>query len=91
VARRHPGHRPRRERTSERGELRLGRGADRRRGRVVSRVRCPHTYTTTVETALAVAERALDGDAPTGFQTPAGAYGPDLILDVPGTEREDVV
>jgi len=59
--------------------------------RVVSRLRCPHTYTTTVETALAVAERVLDGDAPTGFQTPAGAYGPDLILDVPGTEREDVV
>lgn len=59
--------------------------------RVVSRLRCPHTYTTTVETALAVTERVLDGDAPTGFQTPAGAFGPDLILDVDGVEREDVV
>jgi len=34
---------------------------------------------------------ALDGDAPVGFQTPAGAYGPELILDVAGGEREDVV
>jgi short subunit dehydrogenase-like uncharacterized protein len=59
--------------------------------RAVTRLRCPHTYTTTVETALAVAERVLDGTAPTGFQTPADAYGPDLILDVPGTERVDVV
>lgn len=59
--------------------------------RVVSRLRCPHTYATTVETAIAVASRVLDGDAPTGFQTPAGAYGPDLILDVDGVEREVVV
>src|SRR6056297_1276898 len=59
--------------------------------RVVSRLRGPHTYALTVETALATAKRALDGDAPTGYQTPAGAYGPDLILDVEGVEREDVV
>ena len=58
--------------------------------RVETRVRIPHTYTTTVETALAVAERVLDGDAPTGFQTPAGAYGADLVMDVEGAEREDV-
>jgi short subunit dehydrogenase-like uncharacterized protein len=56
----------------------------------VSRLRGPHTYDLTVETALAVTERILDGDAPTGFQTPAGAYGADLILDVDGVEREDV-
>ena len=60
-------------------------------GRAVSRLRGPHTYALTVETALAAAERALGGDAPAGHQTPAGAYGPDLILDVDGVEREDVV
>ncbi|MFB6308463.1 MAG: trans-acting enoyl reductase family protein, partial [Haloarculaceae archaeon] len=59
--------------------------------RAVSRLRCPHTYTTTVLTALAVTERVLDGDAPAGYQTPAGVYGPDLILDIEGTEREDVI
>jgi short subunit dehydrogenase-like uncharacterized protein len=36
-------------------------------------------------------ERVLDGDFEKGFQTPAGAYGPDLILDIEGVEREDVV
>jgi len=58
--------------------------------RAETRLRVPHTYTTTVETALAAAERVLDGDAPTGFRTPAGAYGADLVLDVEGAEREDV-
>jgi len=60
-------------------------------GQAVSRLRCPHTYATTVETALEIASRVLDGEAPAGFQTPAGAFGPDLILDVDGTEREDDV
>ncbi|WP_135302408.1 saccharopine dehydrogenase family protein [Haloarcula amylovorans] len=59
--------------------------------RVVSRLRGPHTYSLTVETALAVARHVLDGEAPTGFQTPAGAYGPDLVLEVDGVEREDVI
>jgi len=59
--------------------------------RAVARLRGPQTYALTAETALATARRVLDGDAPTGFQTPAGAYGPDLILDVEGVEREDVV
>ncbi|MFC6755943.1 hypothetical protein ACFQER_03480 [Halomicroarcula sp. GCM10025894] len=59
--------------------------------RAVSRLRGPQTYALTVETALATARRTLEGDAPAGYQTPAGAYGPDLILDVEGVEREDVV
>jgi short subunit dehydrogenase-like uncharacterized protein len=57
--------------------------------RAVARVRGPHTYALTVETALACARRALSGDAEPGFQTPAGVYGPDLILDVDGVEREN--
>ena len=58
--------------------------------RAAARLRGPQTYALTVETALLCARRALDGDAPTGFQTPAGAYGADLILDVDGVEREDI-
>ena len=57
--------------------------------RAVSRLRTPETYALTVETALLIAGRVLDGEAPTGFATPAGAFGPDLILDVDGVERTD--
>lgn len=45
----------------------------------------------TSRSVLAVARRALAGDAPPGLQTPAGAYGPDLVLEVEGVTREDVV
>jgi short subunit dehydrogenase-like uncharacterized protein len=55
----------------------------------VSRLRTPNTYTLTVETALETTERVLDGDAPEGFQTPAGAYGPDLVTGIEGVERTD--
>lgn len=57
--------------------------------KVVSRLRTPHTYKLTVETALLTTERVGDGEAPLGYQTPAGAFGPDLILDVPGVQRVD--
>lgn len=56
---------------------------------VVSRLRTPHTYKLTVETALLAAERVADGDAPTGYQTPATAFGPDFVLDVEGVQRVD--
>ena len=55
----------------------------------VSRLQTPNTYTLTVQTALEILSRVRDGDAPVGYQTPAGAYGPDLILDVEGVERTD--
>jgi short subunit dehydrogenase-like uncharacterized protein len=58
--------------------------------RVVSRLRTPETYRLTADTALRCAEKVLAGDAPPGYRTPAGAFGPDLILDVPGTERVDL-
>jgi short subunit dehydrogenase-like uncharacterized protein len=57
--------------------------------RVVSRLETPHSYELTVQTALEITERVLDGDTPAGFQTPAGAYGADLILAVDGVERTD--
>ncbi|MGQ4555191.1 saccharopine dehydrogenase NADP-binding domain-containing protein [Halobellus sp. GM3] len=58
--------------------------------RVVSRLRTPETYRLTVETALLVASKVLAGEAPAGFRTPAGAFGPDLILEVDGVERVDL-
>lgn len=57
---------------------------------VTGRVRTPETYEFTGRAALEIATRALNGDAPPGYQTPATAYGADLILDIPGCSRETV-
>ena len=47
----------------------------------------PETYTLTALTSLRLVQKVLAGAAPLGFQTPAGAFGPDLILEVAGTTR----
>jgi len=57
--------------------------------RAVSRLRGPETYRLTKLAAVEVAERVVEGDAPAGFTTPAGAFGPDLVLDIDGVERAD--
>lgn len=57
--------------------------------RRVARLQAPEAYTLTALTAVAVVERVLHGEAPTGFQTPASAYGADFILEIPGTLRTD--
>lgn len=58
--------------------------------RVASRLRGPEGYTLTALTAVAVVARVLAGQAPVGFQTPARAYGADLILEIEGVVREDL-
>lgn len=58
--------------------------------RAVSRLHTLEGYTLTALTALEIARRALAGEAPIGFQTPAMAYGPDLIMAIAGTQREDL-
>ncbi len=57
---------------------------------VVSRQRTPEGYALTALTAVAAAEKVLAGQAPIGFQTPAKAYGPDFVLEIPGVSREDL-
>jgi short subunit dehydrogenase-like uncharacterized protein len=66
-----------------------GEATDAAGGRVVSRLAGPGGYDFTVETALLVARRVAAGEAPAGYQTPAKAYGPDLVLEVPGVTRSD--
>lgn len=57
---------------------------------VEARLVCPGGYDIVEQAPVAIARRILDGDASAGFETPAGAYGPDLILDVDGVVREDL-
>src|SRR5690606_26693857 len=54
---------------------------------VEARLRCPEGYTTTALAALNIAEKILAGNFTPGFQTPAKAYGADLILELPDTAR----
>ena len=58
--------------------------------RAVSRMRTPHAYTLTALTALEVVRRVLAGDVHPGFQTPAKAYGPDLVMEIGGVTRTDL-
>jgi short subunit dehydrogenase-like uncharacterized protein len=57
--------------------------------RAVSRLRTPEGYTLTALAALEITARVLGGVAPIGYHTPASAYGPDLILAIPGCGRQD--
>lgn len=50
----------------------------------------PEGYTLTAMTAVRAAQRVLDGDVATGFQTPSRAFGADFILTAPGVVREDL-
>jgi short subunit dehydrogenase-like uncharacterized protein len=67
-----------------------GEATDPDGGRAVSRIEAPDGYDTTVLTSLLIVDRLLDGRFSVGFQTPAGCYGPDLILELEGFERVDV-
>ena len=41
-------------------------------------------------TALGAAQKALNGAAKAGYQTPASAFGKDFVLEGEGVTREDV-
>ncbi len=53
------------------------------------RFRLPEGYTLTAMTSLLIVQKILGGHAPVGFQTPAKAYGADLILEVDGVIQEE--
>jgi short subunit dehydrogenase-like uncharacterized protein len=53
-------------------------------------MRTPHAYTLTAAASLEIVRRVLAGDAPPGYQTPASAYGPDLVMEIGGVTREDL-
>lgn len=53
-----------------------------------ARIIGPDGYTITAEASLIIAKKILEGNFKTGYQTPAGCYGADLILEVEGTSRE---
>ena len=44
----------------------------------------------TSRAALAIVQKVMNGDAPSGYQTPALAYGADLVMECEGVTREDL-
>lgn len=59
--------------------------------RAISLIHGPEpTVVWTSRCSLDVVGHVLAGDAPPGYQTPATAYGPDLVLEADGVTREDV-
>jgi len=67
-----------------------GEARDADGNRVESRIQCPEGYTVTALAALNIADKILVGNFTPGFQTPAKAYGADLVLEIEGVVRQDV-
>lgn len=55
-----------------------------------SRLETVSGYTLTAKTAVLIAEKILSGNFKAGYQTPAMAYGADLIMEVATTTRKDL-
>jgi short subunit dehydrogenase-like uncharacterized protein len=55
----------------------------------VARQQTPDGYDLTVQAALAAASRVLAGVVSPGYHTPATAFGPDFVLELPGVTRTD--
>ena len=47
-------------------------------------------YKLTALAAVRAAEKVAGGAIPTGFVTPAKAFGADFVLEIPGSVREDL-
>ena len=56
--------------------------------KVAARLECPEGYTLTALSSLIITKKVLEGNFTTGYQTPAGCYGADLVLEIPGVIRE---
>ena len=56
-----------------------------------ARLSGPEGYTLTTHSALIIVEKILKGNFSPGYQTPASAYGENLVLEIPGVHREVVV
>jgi len=53
-------------------------------------LKTPEGYSLTAATAILIAEKVLTGNFKAGYMTPSLAYGADLILEIPGTQRYNI-
>ena len=55
---------------------------------VTARQRTPEAYDLTAYAALLITQKILQGNFTTGYQTPAMAYGENLVMELPRVQRE---
>ena len=67
-----------------------GEARDAQGNRVEARMRTLEGYTLTALAALKIAEKIVGGNFTPGYQTPAKAYGADLVLEIDGVSRSDI-
>jgi len=63
---------------------------DKKGNTAESRLKTVSGYTLTAKTAVLIAEKILAGNFKSGYQTPAMAYGADLIMEISETNRHDL-
>lgn len=59
--------------------------------KVSARMVCPEGYTLTAMSSLIICKKVLNGNFQSGYQTPAAVYGAELILEIPGVSRENLI
>lgn len=57
---------------------------------ITARLCGPEGYTLTTHSALIIVQKVLMGNFLPGYQTPASAYGENLVMEIPGVQREIV-
>ena len=56
---------------------------------VIARITGPEGYTITYHACLIIAKKILAGNFKSGYQTPASAYGAELVYQIPGVKKLD--
>ena len=54
--------------------------------KITASISCFDGYTLTAHSSLIITKKILDGNYKTGYQTPAGCYGENLIMEIPETK-----
>lgn len=55
--------------------------------RIATPISCFDGYTLTAHSSLVIAKKILEGNYKPGYQTPAGCYGENLIMEIPNSKQ----
>jgi short subunit dehydrogenase-like uncharacterized protein len=65
-----------------------GQASDAAGNKVTVRLSGPEGYTLTAYSSLIILQKVLNGNFISGYQTPASAYGENLVMEIPDVYRE---